>query len=132
PNKGSVGRRTMLRLRGGVKYLFHEGALMPEEKGSIPEQSGLSRREALKLAAAVAAFGAALGVRPADSIAQAKGEGKGEAKGEGKGAAKGEGKGAAKGEGKGAAKGEGKGAAKGEGKGESKGEMKGEGKATGK
>ena len=97
---------------------------MPDQKDTTPEQSGLSRREALKLAAAVAAFGAALGVRPANSIAQAKGEGKGETKGEGKG----DGKGAAKGEGKGAAKGEGKGAAKGEGK----GEMKGEGKGTGK
>jgi hypothetical protein len=130
----------MLRLRGGVKYLFNEGALMPDEQGSIPEQSGLSRRETLKLVAAVAAFGAALGVRPADSLAQAKGEGKeegkGETKAEGKGATKGEGKGAVKGEGKGAAKGEGKGAAKGEGKGETKGEgkgeTKGEGKATGK
>ena len=89
---------------------------MPEEKGSIPEQSELSRRETLKLVAAVAAFGAALGVRPAGSFAQAKSEGKGESKGE------------MKSEGKGAAKSEGKGAAKGEGK----GEMKGEGKATGK
>jgi hypothetical protein len=106
----------MLRLRGGVKYLFNEGALMPEEKGSIPEQSGLSRREALKLAAAVAAFGSALGVRPADSIAQAKGEGKEEGKGE----TKAEGKGAAKGEGKGAAKGEGKSGGKAEGKAEGK------------
>jgi len=32
-------------------------------------QEPLTRREALKLAAAVAAFGAALGVRPARSIA---------------------------------------------------------------
>jgi hypothetical protein len=118
----------MLRLRGGVKYLFNQGALMPEEKGSIPEQSELSRRETLKLVAAVAAFGAALGVRPAGSLAQAKSEGKGESKGE----MKTEGKGAAKGEGKAGAKGEGKAGAKGEGKTDMKGEGKGEGKATGK
>jgi hypothetical protein len=81
------------------KYFLNEGALMPDDKGSIPEQSGLSRRETLKLVAAVAAFGAALGVRPANSLAQAKSEGKADAKGDGKGAAKSEGKGAAKGEG---------------------------------
>ena len=38
---------------------------MAEQNESTPEQSGLSRREALRLAATVAAFGAALGVRPA-------------------------------------------------------------------
>jgi hypothetical protein len=70
---------------------------MPEEKGSIPEQSELSRRETLKLVAAVAAFGAALGVRPVGSLAQAKSEGKGESKSDGKGETKTEGKGAAKG-----------------------------------
>ena len=73
---------------------------MPDDKGSIPEQSGLSRRETLKLVAAVAAFGAALGVRPANSLAQAKSEGKADAKGDGKGDAKGDGKGDAKGDGK--------------------------------
>src|SRR4029450_13533869 len=122
------------------KYRFNEGALMPDEQGSIPVQSGLSRRETLKLVAAVAAFGAAHGVRPADSLAQAKGEGKEEGKGEtkadGQGAARGGGEGATKAEGKGATKGEGKGAAKSEGKGDAKGEgkadAKGEGKATGK
>ena len=93
---------------------------MAEDKDSTPEQSGLSRRETLKLAAAVAAFGAALGVRPASSIAQGKTEGKGEMKSEGKG----EGKAAAKAEGKTAAKAEGKSAAKAEGK--------TEGKASGK
>ena len=76
---------------------------MAEHTGSIPEES-LTRRDALKLAAAVAAFGAALGVRPANSIAQAKGEGKVEGKSE----------------------------MKGEGKAELKGEGKAEGKATGK
>jgi len=89
---------------------------MPDNKDTTPEQPGLSRRDTLKLAAAVAAFGAALGVRPASSIAQAKGEGKSDAKGEGKGDAKGDGKGAAKGEGKGDAKGEGKGEGKASGK----------------
>ena len=53
---------------------------MVDNTEPTPEQS-LSRREALKLAAAVAAFGAALGVRPASSIAQGKEEGKGEMKG---------------------------------------------------
>jgi hypothetical protein len=96
---------------------------MADHTDSTPEES-LSRREALKLAAAVAAFGAALGVRPANSLATGKEEGKGEMKGEGKAKAKGEGK--AK------AKGEGKTGAKGTGKAEGKGEMKGEGKATGK
>jgi hypothetical protein len=96
---------------------------MADHTESTPEQS-LSRREALKLAAAVATFGAALGVRPSDSIAAGKTEGKGEMKGEGKGEMKGEGKAKAKGEGK--AK------AKGEGKGEMKGEGKTEGKASGK
>ena len=89
---------------------------MPDDKDTTPEQSPVSRRETLKLAAAIAAFGVALGVRPASSIAQAKGEGKGETKGEGKAETKGEGKGAVKGEGKGDAKVEGKGDAKGEGK----------------
>jgi hypothetical protein len=92
---------------------------MADHTDPIPEES-LSRREALKLAAAVAAFGAALGVRPANSFATGKEEGKGEMKGEGKGKAKAEGKGKAKGEGKGDAKGMGK------------AEGKGEGKATGK
>src|SRR6266540_401639 len=96
--------------------LLDEGAPMPDDKDTTPEQSPVSRRETLKLAAAIAAFGVALGVRPASSIAPGKGEGKGETKGEGKAGAKGEGKGDAKGEGKGDAKGEGKGDAKGEGK----------------
>jgi hypothetical protein len=98
---------------------------MAEHTESTPEQS-LSRREALKLAAAVAAFGAALGVRPSHSVATGKAEGKGEMKGEGKGEMKGEGKAKAKG------KGEGKAKAKGEGKGEMKAEGKSEGKASGK
>jgi hypothetical protein len=102
---------------------------MVEHTEPTPEPS-LSRREALKLAAAVAAFGAALGVRPANSIAQGKEEGKGEMKTEGKAKAKGEGKAKtkAKTEGKAKAKGEGKGEMKTEGK----GEMKTEGKASGK
>ena len=90
----------------------------------VPEQSGVTRRDTLKLVAAVASLGVALGYRPASSIAQGKEEGKTE----GKAAAKTEGKGAAKGEGKGAAKGAGKGAAKGEGKGAAKAEGKTEGK----
>ena len=90
----------------------------------VPEQAGVTRRDTLKLVGAVAALGAALGIRPVGVIAQGKSEGKGEMKGEGKGAAKGEGKGAAKGEGKGAAKGEGKAAGKGAGKMEGKSEMK--------
>ena len=94
---------------------------MAEHTESTLEQS-LSRRETLKLAAAVAAFGTALGVRPSDSVATGKAEGKGEMKSEGKGEMKGEGKAKAKGKGK----------AKGEGKGEMKGEGKGEGKASGK
>jgi hypothetical protein len=73
---------------------------MPDQKDTTPEQPGLSRRETLKLAAAVAAFGASLGVRPANSIAQAKTEGKGEGKGE----TKSEGKGETKSEGKGTGK----------------------------
>jgi hypothetical protein len=96
---------------------------MPEHTDPTPEQS-LSRREALKLAGAIAALGAALGVRPASSIAQGKEEGKTE----GKAKAKTEGKAKAKTEGKAKAKGEGKGDAKAEGK----AETKGEGKATGK
>ena len=63
-------------------------------------QEPLTRREALKLAAAVAAFGAALGVRPASSIAQGKTEGKGEMKSEGKGEMKAEGKSEGKASGK--------------------------------
>src|SRR5262245_31763792 len=102
------------------------------EQSSNPEQPGLTRRETLKLAAAVAAFGAAMGYRPADSIAQGKTEGKGDAKAEGKADAKSEGKAGAKGEGKAGAKGEGKAGAKGEGKAGAKGEAKGEAKSEGK
>jgi hypothetical protein len=80
---------------------------MPAHTDPTPEPS-LSRREALKLAGAIAAFGAALGVRHASSIAQGKEEGKGETKTEGKAKAKGEGKGDAKIEGKADAKAEGK------------------------
>ena len=96
---------------------------MPAHTDPTPEES-LSRREALKLAGAIAAFGAALGVRPASSIAQGKEEGKMDGKTEGKAKAKTEGKAKAKTEGK--AK------AKTEGKGETKAEGKTEGKATGK
>jgi flagellar biosynthesis/type III secretory pathway protein FliH len=72
---------------------------MPEHTDPTPEQS-LSRREALKLAGAIAAFGAALGVRPASSVAQGKEEGKTEGKTEGKAKAKTEGKADTKAEGK--------------------------------
>jgi hypothetical protein len=94
---------------------------MSEDKETTHEQSGLSRRDTLKLAAAVAAFGAALGIRPASSIAQGKGEGKSEMKGEGKTEMKSEGKGTGKATGKGAGKATGKGEGKVEGKTEGKG-----------
>ena len=77
---------------------------MTDQNEQSPEQADVSRRDTLKLAAAIAAFGVAMGVRPADSIAQGKTEGKGEGKGSGKG----EGKAGGKGEGKGGGKGEGK------------------------
>ena len=43
---------------------------MTDRDEQSPEQAGVSRRDTLKLAAAIAAFGVAMGVRPADSIAQ--------------------------------------------------------------
>ena len=57
---------------------------MTDRNEQSPEQAGLSRRDTLKLAAAIAAFGVAMGVRPADSIAQGKTEGKTEGKADGK------------------------------------------------
>jgi hypothetical protein len=90
-------------------------------------QTGVSRRNTLVLAAAVAALGVALGIR-SHVFAQGKGEGKLEAKGEGKREGKGEGKREGTGEGKFEGKGEGKGEGKFEGKGEGK-ESRREGKA---
>ncbi len=76
----------------------------------------VTRRKAVELAAAVATFGVAMGVRPVSSMAQGKLEGKGEGKREGKGEGKWEGKGEGKGESKWEGKGEGKGEGKFEGK----------------
>jgi hypothetical protein len=56
--------------------------------------SEMTRRATLGLAAAVATFGAAMGMRSTPAAAQEpQGEGKGEGKGQGKGEGKGEGKG---------------------------------------
>jgi len=57
---------------------------MTDRNEQSPEQAGISRRDTFKLVAAIAAFGVAMGVRPADSIAQGKTEGKSEGKAEGK------------------------------------------------
>ena len=57
---------------------------MTDRNEQSPEQAGISRRDTLKLAAAIAAFGVAMGVRPAASIAQGKTEGKTEGKTDGK------------------------------------------------
>jgi hypothetical protein len=66
---------------------------------SNPNDTGVSRRATLGLAAGVAALGVALGMR-SNAYAQGKGEGKMEGKGEGKVEGKGEGKSEGKGEGK--------------------------------
>jgi len=87
-------------------------------------KKAVTRRKAVELAAAVATFGFAMGVRPVSSMAQGKLEGKEEGKGYGKFEGKGEGKREGKGEGKWEGKGEGKGEGKWEGKGEGKGEGK--------
>src|SRR5437879_1484854 len=112
----------MLCCRARVSLQFdhsQEGA-MTEQNEQFPEQAGISRRDTLKLAAAVAAFGVAMGVRPADTIAQGKGEGKAEGKSdgkaEGKAGGKAEGKAGGKAEGKAGGKGEGKAGGKGAGK----------------
>ena len=68
-----------------------------------PNDTGVSRRVTLTLAAGVAALGVALGMR-SNAFAQGKGEGKLEGKGEGKGEGKVEGKGEGRGEGKGEGK----------------------------
>lgn len=52
-------------------------------------KTDITRRTILTLAAAVAAFGAAMGMRAPNAWAQGKGEGKGEGKGQGKGEGKG-------------------------------------------
>ena len=115
---------TVLLLCGLPDQLQSRGKTVMSDH-EVPEQSGITRRETLKLVAAVASLGAALGMRPTDSIAQGKEEGKAEGKADGKADGKGEGK-AKKGEGK-AKKGEGK-AKKGESKEEGKAEEKAEGK----
>ena len=80
---------------------------MNNDDNSNPNQSGVSRRATLTLAAGVAALGVALGMR-SNAFAQGKGDGKMEGKAEGKGEGKGEGKAEGKGEGKGQGKREGK------------------------
>ena len=72
---------------------------MTEQQDREQQESSLSRRTTLTLAAGVAALGVALGMR-SQAFAQGKGEGKLEAKGEGKAEAKSEGKGEGKAEGK--------------------------------
>jgi hypothetical protein len=84
---------------------------MNNDDTSSPDAGGVSRRATLTLAAGVAAFGVALGMR-SNAYAQGKGEGKMEGKGEGKAEGKGEGKGEGKAEGKGEGRGEGKGEGK--------------------
>ena len=88
---------------------------MNNNDASNPNDTGVSRRVTLTLAAGVAALGVALGMR-SNAFAQGKGEGKLEGKGEGKAEGKGEGKGEGKSEGKAEGKREGKGEGKGEGK----------------
>ena len=66
----------------------------------LQNEKAVTRRKAVELAAAVATFGVAMGVRPVSSMAQGKLEGKGEGKGYGKFEGKGEGKWEGKGEGK--------------------------------
>ena len=79
--------------------------------GNEPENN-MTRRATLTLAAAVATFGAAMGMRAPTAWAQDKTEGKEEGKADGKLEGKGEGKAEGKGEGKGAGKMEGKGEGK--------------------
>jgi hypothetical protein len=88
---------------------------MNNDDTSNPNDTGVSRRAILTLAAGVATLGVALGVR-SNAFAQGKGDGKMEGKAEGKGEGKAEGKGEGKGEGKAEGKGEGKGWGKREGK----------------
>jgi hypothetical protein len=99
--------------------------------GNDPKRE-MTRRTTLSLAAAVATFGAAMGMRAPAAWAQGKMEGKEEGKADGKMEGKGEGKADGKMEGKGEGKREGKGEGKAEGKREGKGEGKGEGKMEGK
>ncbi|MGA7383912.1 MAG: hypothetical protein WBW81_04210, partial [Methylocella sp.] len=80
----------------------------------LQNDKAVTRRKAVELAAAVATFGVAMGIRPVSSMAQGKLEGKGEGKGYGKFEGKGEGKREGK-----------------EGKREGKSEGKGEGKFDG-
>jgi len=72
---------------------------MSHDENSNPNETGVSRRATLTLAAGVAALGVALGMR-SSAFAQGKGEGKMDGKGEGKAEGKGEGKGEGKFEGK--------------------------------
>jgi len=80
---------------------------MNDNDASNPNDTGVSRRVTLTLAAGVAALGVALGMR-SNAFAQGKGEGKLEGKGEGKAEGKGEGKAEGKREGNAEGKGEGK------------------------
>jgi flagellar biosynthesis/type III secretory pathway protein FliH len=72
---------------------------MTDDDTSKTNETGVSRRATLTLAAGVAALGLAIGMR-SNAFAQGKGEGKMEGKGEGKAEGKAEGKGEGKGEGK--------------------------------
>ena len=72
---------------------------MTHDENSNPNETGVSRRATLTLAAVVAAVVAALGMR-SSAFAQGKGEGKMDGKAEGKAEGKGEGKGEGKFEGK--------------------------------
>ena len=91
-----------------------------DKKNGNESSNSLTRRTTLTLAAAVATFGAAMGMRAPTAWAQGKMEGKEEGKADGKMEGKGAGKMEGKGEGKGAGKMEGKGEGKREGKGEGK------------
>jgi len=92
----------------------------------------VTRRSTLTLAAAVATFGAAMGMRAPGAWAQGKMEGKEEGKADGKMEGKADGKMEGKDEGKMEGKGEGKMEGKREGKADGKMEGKGEGKMEGK
>jgi hypothetical protein len=118
----------MVRRAEGVGRPQLTEETMTERNEQSPEPAGVSRRDTLKLAAAIAAFGVAMGVRPADSIAQGKTEGKTEGKTDGKT----EGKAGGKAEGKSGGKTEGKSGGKTEGKSGGKTEGKSGGKTEGK
>jgi hypothetical protein len=102
-----------------------------KSNGNDPKRE-MTRRTTLSLAAAVATFGAAMGIRAPSASAQGKTEGKEEGKADGKMEGKRDGKGEGKMEGKDEGKMEGKEEGKMEGKREGKADGKMEGKNEGK